>query len=353
MEKSERTRNLLLKNYQQYPKLQIQDIFKFIYQSSFGCEHLVSSLQKATENIVFEYENLQKEGSSIIEQLDGGYCRIPVSVLDGNLTVDTFARMFYNSAKKEENGKRLLQEKLKVAKELVLEKQLPFSINEVEQAVAKWQKNDFQSLHHSDIYKKNYNPSYRVIANRFVTFLPLFEEIDKRGKRGIFAVEGGSASGKSTLAETLSEIYDCTVFHMDDFFLQPHQRTKERFDQVGGNIDWERFEKEVLQPLSRKKTVNYQKFDCSTMQLQKPIEIMPKELVIVEGAYSMRQELAKYYDFSAFLDITSNAQKERIIKRNSTQMAQRFFNEWIPMEETYFSKMKIKEKCDICIKIDE
>ena len=34
-------------------------------------------------------------------------------------------------------------------------------------------------------------------------------------------------------------------------------------------------------------------------------------------------------------------------------MAQRYFEEWIPMEEKYFSQLKISEKCDRIIKITE
>ena len=52
----EKTRLMLLEHYHKYPKLQIQDIFKFIYQSSFGCEHLVTDLVGATEYIKKEYE---------------------------------------------------------------------------------------------------------------------------------------------------------------------------------------------------------------------------------------------------------------------------------------------------------
>ena len=45
--------------------------------------------------------------------------------------------------------------------------------------------------------------------------------------RAIVAIEGGSASGKTTLASVLENKYKCTVFHMDDFFLRPEQRNKE------------------------------------------------------------------------------------------------------------------------------
>ena len=51
----------------------------------------------------------------------------------------------------------------------------------------------------------------------------------------IVAIDGKCTSGKTTLAGKLAELYDCNVFHMDDFFLRPEQRTPERFAEVGGN----------------------------------------------------------------------------------------------------------------------
>ena len=69
----------------------------------------------------------------------------------------------------------------------------------------------------------------------------------------IMAIDGKCNSGKTTLASKLAEIYDCNVFHMDDFFLRPEQRTPERFAEVGGNVDYERFWEEVLLPLKSRK----------------------------------------------------------------------------------------------------
>ena len=65
----------------------------------------------------------------------------------------------------------------------------------------------------------------------------------------IVAIDGKCTSGKTTSASKLAEIYDCNVFHMDDFFLRPEQRTSERFAEIGGNVDYERFQEEVLFPL--------------------------------------------------------------------------------------------------------
>lgn len=180
----------------------------------------------------------------------------------------------------------------------------------------------------------------------------LFDKLDSRLEKGrtVLAIEGGSASGKTTLADLLKQRYDATVFHTDDFFLQPYQRTPERFAEVGGNLDRERFLSEVLTPLKEGKTIEYKRFDCSAMTLSEAEIITPEKLVIIEGVYSMHPAFRECYDLSVFLDIPKDLQRERILKRNPVR-AQRFFDEWIPLEDRYFDKMQIKQKCDIVIEI--
>ena len=354
IKESENTRKLLEAHYRLYPKLNIQDIFKFLYQSAFGCEHLVSSLEKATDFISKEYENISYTDELIIEPLDGNYSRVPLAYIHQGLSATTFGKLFVASAKKEINGLSNLIQKINVAKELVAEGTLPFEAEEFDKAIEKWQAEGYGPVHHSEVFRETYRPSYRVLSNEYIPYLDFFVELDKRLAKGnvVLAIEGGSASGKTTLGDILSELYDCGVFHMDDFFLRPIQRTPERYAEVGGNVDRERFLQEVLQPLSKGETVKYRKFDCGVMHMGEEIHVEPKTLTVIEGAYSMHPELAKYYDFSVFLDISPELQKERIQKRNEPQLAKRFFEEWIPLERQYFCKMKIKEYCDIQIAID-
>lgn len=186
-------------------------------------------------------------------------------------------------------------------------------------------------------------------------FLPLFAKIDAKLQNGrvILAIDGGSASGKTTISQSLKEIYDCTVFHMDDFFLRPEQRTPERLKEIGGNVDRERFLEEILIPLKADKPICYRPFDCSTLSLCPPITVEIKKLVVVEGAYSMHQDLEPFYDFSVFLSVSPEIQKKRIEKRNPPPLAQRFFNEWIPLENAYFEKTDIKNRCDLTILVSE
>ncbi len=184
-------------------------------------------------------------------------------------------------------------------------------------------------------------------------FFPLFEKIDALLENGasIIAIEGGSASGKTTLASLLFEKYGATVFHMDDFFLTPNMRTPARLSEIGGNVDRERFESEVLIPLSKGEAVNYRPYDCKTCKIKEGVAVKPEKLVIVEGAYSTHPALFGYYDFTVFLDIDQIKQRERIQKRNAPEHARRFFEEWIPLENTYFEKTNAKQRCDLVISV--
>ena len=49
-----------------------------------------------------------------------------------------------------------------------------------------------------------------------------------RQTRVIAAIDGRCGAGKSTLAAQLQAQLSCRVFHMDDFFLRPEQRTAAR-----------------------------------------------------------------------------------------------------------------------------
>ena len=166
--------------------------------------------------------------------------------------------------------------------------------------------------------------------------------------RVLLAVEGGSASGKSTLADLLAGLYpDSAVFHADDFFLRPEQRTEARYAQPGGNLDRERLETEILIPLSRGENPEYRPFDCRAMSLAAPQHGQVARLNIVEGSYSLHPELERRYDLSVFLEISPETQRRRVLERNGPEWGQRFFERWIPLENTYHEATRTAERCTL------
>jgi len=353
MEKTEATKCALVEHYKKYPKLQLQDLFKYLYQSSFGCEHLIACPEAAADYIRKEAGQCGSGAEAYAEPLDGDYCRVHLGYLKEGLTPETLAKLFFLSAGHVEDGRTRLEEKLAAMTEAVEEGLLPFMKKDVEAEIEKWRGAGYPTCHHSEAFRAAYAPAYRLVKKEYAAFLPLFVRIDRMLQDGpvTLAVEGSSAAGKSTLGELLYKVYGCTAFHMDDFFLRPEQRTPERFAEPGGNVDRERFLEEVLLPVAKREPVAYRRFDCSTFTIKEPVIVTPTKLTVVEGAYSMHPELAEHYNLSVFLEISSEEQKERIQKRNP-ELAKRFFTEWIPMEQTYFEVMKVKERCDLVIRFE-
>lgn len=332
-----------------YPALEIQDLLKFLHQSVYGCGHFVGP--QAAELLEQELAELPSDAGADPEPLDGDFYRLPLGYLSRHgLAADTLLRIFTLSAESPSGSQAALEEKLSVL--LDPDVGLPFSSEALAAAVEAWRAEGFPACRHSQAFREAYHPAYRVIRRQFVPLLPLLTAVDRKlaeQGRAILSIEGGSASGKTTLAALLERIYDAAVFHADDFFLQPEQRTPARLSEPGGNIDRERLLEEVLLPLTQDRPVTFRRYDCHTQALLEPVTVVPKRLNIVEGAYSMHPLLAEHYDLSVFLEIPPELQRQRILRRNGPEMAERFFSAWIPLEQAYFDALQPRQRCDLVL----
>ena len=103
IKKSQMTDLRTKEHFKAYPQLQAEDIFKYLFQSAFGCEHLVSNEEMALAYIKREYETVSYTDAPKIEPLDGEYSRVYLSCLNDGLSLETLAKLFCLSAKKEES----------------------------------------------------------------------------------------------------------------------------------------------------------------------------------------------------------------------------------------------------------
>lgn len=180
--------------------------------------------------------------------------------------------------------------------------------------------------------------------------MDLIEKIEyllTQQKRVIIAIDGPCASGKSTFAEKLAKAFNGVVFKMDDYFLPPHMKTKERLNEIGGNVHYERIYDEILSHLNESQ-VTYSAFNCQTNEYEENTTIELPSVVIVEGSYSLHSTLRGSYDIKVLLQVSSELQIERLRNRNK-KMLQRFINEWIPLENRYFNNELLGEIADYSI----
>ena len=183
----------------------------------------------------------------------------------------------------------------------------------------------------------NMEHNFQILCNR----------IDELHNGCIVTIDGCSAAGKSTLAALLKQTYSCNVIPMDDFFLRPSQKTPERLEEAGGNIDYERFS-EIIDALKSGAAFTYRPYNCREEKLSDPITILPNPVTVIEGVYSMHPLFSDAYDVTAFLRIDESEQLRRLANRNQ-QLFDRFVHEWLPMERKYFDTFRIADKCDFVL----
>lgn len=185
----------------------------------------------------------------------------------------------------------------------------------------------------------------------FETILAAIRQHPKRPLR--VAIDGGSASGKTTLARELGQALGCPVVHMDDFFLPPALRTPERLAEPGGNVHYERFAQEVLPGLASGEAFSYGTFDCGVLEVTGRQAVPAADVRIVEGAYSLHPRLAEVYDLKIFLRVDPALQANRILQRNGAEKQAVFLSRWIPLEQRYFDACKVEARADLVLDITE
>lgn len=160
-------RDFLRAHCARYPELALQDVFKALYQSAFGCEHLIADPSAAADYIRAEAARSGDRISELVELLGGDYCRVHLGILQDGLSAETFARLFALSARHEECGREKLEAMLTALQTMADAGELPFSAQETAEAVERWRRDGFPPLHHSEIFRQNYAPAYRVLRRDF------------------------------------------------------------------------------------------------------------------------------------------------------------------------------------------
>lgn len=161
------------------------------------------------------------------------------------------------------------------------------------------------------------------------------------------AIDGPCASGKSTLGAVLEHTYQCPLIHMDDFYLRPEQRTPERLAEPGGNVDYERFEREVLSPLCRGRAARYRPWLCREAAFGPEIAVEPCPLVVIEGSYALRPELRDSYHLRIWVEAPWEVRRARLLARGGPGCLARFEQIWVPLEDRYFSACRVRDCCHI------
>ena len=333
------------------PDMECADLVKFCCQAAFGIEKFSDDRMGDFFN---DFNTVKADKKSVLIRVTSpDTARVDIAAWKAaGLPPEWLYRMSVAESEFDDSVKKM-NEYVNTAAKLISGSNLKFSADEFTKMAAQCNKADHKHLPHSKLYKQK-NPPYRLISTRYFHAIPVLKAAAKTtgtDSPKIIAIDGRSASGKTTLANQLKIILDAGVIHMDDFFLPPSLRTKMRYEEAGGNIHYERFKEEVLPFLKKNTAFSYRIFDCKKLNFHGNRMIWANSRWrIVEGAYSHHRNFGNYADLKVFYDISPEEQIRRISERNGVRAAGTFQKKWIPLEEKYIRTFSIDKNADLIIR---
>ncbi len=168
----------------------------------------------------------------------------------------------------------------------------------------------------------------------------VLESLRGRSERPLLvALDGHSASGKSTLAKRVKEgLEEVTLIHTDDFYRVMPERARATLTPPEGYAkfyDWQRLREQVLEPLRKNRVARYQHYDWTANLLGDTVEVEPKGIIVIEGCYSSRPELRPYYHLTIHVETPQPLRMARQKERHDYDAI--WVARWEAAEAFYFS----------------
>ncbi|MED3397236.1 uridine kinase [Bacillus wiedmannii] len=182
--------------------------------------------------------------------------------------------------------------------------------------------------------------------------LKWIEEKWKEQSLLIIGIDGCGGAGKSTSANKIkSKFSTVTIVHMDDFYLPCSQIINEHptNKSIGADFDWKRLLQEVLDPISNGIEGCYKRYDWETDSLAESHTVLANGIVIIEGVYATRQELAEMYDLKIWVNCPRETRIKRGIARDGETARDMWENNWMVAEDMYVESHKPHEFADFII----
>jgi uridine kinase len=176
----------------------------------------------------------------------------------------------------------------------------------------------------------------------------------------VVAIDGGSGAGKSILGSMVAEVLGAALIRTDDFYAAnisnaEWDRRSPR-EKVAAVIDWQRLRNQVLEPLLCGQPAQWHPFDFrgvrpdGTYPLHpEPTYCGPAAVIVLEGAYSSRPELADLITLAVLVDSPADVRHKRLEFREDPDFLRAWHARWDEAEEYYFSEVRPKSSFDLVV----
>ncbi len=220
MSEGDQLQEVLLWHQQRYPKMQIQDLVKLVYQNEFAGGHMIADAESSLQRLRAECRALagncsgEKPGEVFIS-IGNGLCRLQLAAIEGaGIRLTTVNQFFVNTAGSRRGDLTGFEQKLDVLRACCQAGSLPHSPAELYGFLLTYRAQGYPAISHSAVYRDHYKPAYRVVDSVYQDHFALFCRIDallESQDTMCAAIDGPSGSGKSALSALPGQVYDCNL----------------------------------------------------------------------------------------------------------------------------------------------
>ena len=148
-----------------YPCLEPVDVIKLIFQSEFGGGHIIKDPQTSLERLKEELLITPANPSlPLFVPISDGMVRVNLAALtEHRITPEQLNEAFVSSAKLVVGDIASLEQKLECATALADAGVFSFGREELSSFISLWREKGCPMVSHSQIYRDNYAPAYRVV----------------------------------------------------------------------------------------------------------------------------------------------------------------------------------------------
>lgn len=177
----------------------------------------------------------------------------------------------------------------------------------------------------------------------------------------LIALDGPCGAGKSTAAAAVATAIPAVIVPSDDFFAaditSAEWDARSAPERARDAIDWRRLRRDALEPLRAGQPAAWQPFDFESGERPDGTYGMsatlvrrePAPLIIVEGAYSTRPELADLIDLSLLIDAPADVRERRLAAREAAAFLLAWHARWDGAEAFYFAHVRPGSAFDLIV----
>jgi hypothetical protein len=166
---------LITAQLQRYPAMQIQDLYKLVYQAALGNEHLITDSAMVHNYLIQELENVQADSNEpLLEEIspDGAVVRLnlrPFKAQHGDHRALFQAMM--QTVRTFQKSQERLGRYLSDLEQMAASGDIPFETDAMQAFFREMREKGNPAVHHSAVYKKQYAPAYRILLKKYAPSL--------------------------------------------------------------------------------------------------------------------------------------------------------------------------------------